>query len=112
MDIREINEKYSEITKLVYDLINTLYDNKVFIKDNDSVIYELTEELDEEGDSCYITVLDGDGESFDAIVKKIYKNGNIAVYVYDLGEDWDIDLSDAYNLGDKISLLNLIFDNV
>ncbi len=115
MDLKERLEKIeklnTELIDLVYNSCSYIYEEKIIDDDdNDTIIYKASEEEIEDRDVFYVTVYNKNGSPFEGEIRQVNKNGFISVYVNDLDVFWDIDVSDLYDIRDKITFLKIIND--
>ncbi len=104
MTVQKINEAYDKLRSEIYEKLEELIDLK-----DDSIIYELDQKAIDGGDYDYfIDVYNSHGEIREMCVEQIYKNGVIHGHVREIEEDWDINVSDIFNMTDKLTILNIL----
>lgn len=106
MTIEEINKNYDVLTSEIYKALENIIDP------NDiSIIYELfQEDIDDGNYEYWVDCYDKHGSTYELSVERVCKNGEIYGYVNQLGTCWTIYASDIHNLGDKLTIINIIND--
>ena len=104
MTIKEINETYDMLSSEIYAAL----DLHINPKDN-SIVYELSQDnIDENNYDYWVDVPNRHGSPYTMAIQKVYKNGNIIGYLENIDEKWDGDSSDIYDMGDKLTILNIL----
>jgi hypothetical protein len=105
--IDSIDKLQTAYIKEIYDTCHYLIEEGIINKDDNSILYELSEEDRDDGSSYFVTI-NGRKGIYEGTIETIYKNGTIQVYINDTGDVWDITVDDLYDLTDKLTYLTII----